>query len=83
MPVRELAQKLEESKVVESLKFISEALGISIDIPAARRSEGAWLFREAVGLMESGELDPYVLLKIIKGDACIESFGCMFKIVER
>jgi len=51
------------------------------DIPINKRNETTWLFRKAVGLMEEGELDPQILHRIVRGDACIENFGLAFRIV--
>jgi len=82
VPLKELPQRLEDDKVVENLKFIVKALGVRGDIPLNKRNEALWLFREAVGLMEYGELDPRILHRIVRGDAYIESFGLVFRVVE-
>ena len=79
--VKELPQKLEDGKVIGNLRFIVEALGVKGDIPINKRNEATWLFRKAVGLVEEGELDPRILHRIVRGDACIENFGSTFRIV--
>lgn len=38
-------------------------LGSVTDMPKARPRKATWLFRVAVGLMERGEVDPYIVIK--------------------